>query len=139
MIKPLPLSKRRRNKRGAVQPEAPLFREVARFLVKALPVGHPDVFWTGLEADTRFARAQRRRAEIGMPSGLPHVLILARGQLIGIHLRAGEGPVSLEQEMRALAIRRAGGHCHECRSVDQVAATLLGHGIRLAAVDAPAT
>jgi hypothetical protein len=110
-----------------------LLRQVARFLEAALPGDHPDVTWFGLKAETSSEREMKLRAELGMPFGLPHFFIIVRGLTVAIHIRCeGDPRIGLHREMRALALKRAGASVHEAGSVDQVAAILLGHGVRLA-------
>ncbi len=110
-----------------------LLRQVARFLEAALPGDHPDVTWFGLKAETSSEREMKLRAELGMPFGLPHFFVIVRGLTVAIHIRCeGDPRIGLHREMRALALKRAGAAVHEAGSVDQVAAILLGHGVRLA-------
>lgn len=110
-----------------------LLRQVARFLEAALPGDHPDVTWFGLKAETSSEREMKLRAELGMPFGLPHFFVIVRGLTVAIHIRCeGDPRIGLHREMRALALKRAGASVHEAGSVDQVAAILLGHGVRLA-------
>lgn len=116
-----------------------LLCQVARFLEVALPGDHPDVTWFGLKAETSSEREMKLRAELGMPFGLPHFFIIVRGLTVAIHVRCeGDPRIGLHREMRALALKRAGAAVHEAGSVEQVAAILLGHGVRLAQVNAAA-
>lgn len=115
-------------------PEHRLQKAVATFLFLALPDRNPDIYWTGIDhAAAASAAVGRGRKERGIKAGIPDLHFLHRGRSIWIELKAEDGSLSDEQQRTRIRIISAGGHWHEARSVEQVQAILLGHGIALAA------
>lgn len=116
----------------ARRPETALQIVVAQFLDYALPEG---AVWTSIDAGAfklspSQADLQKRR---GVKAGWPDVLILYRGTLYGIELKAKNGHLEDEQELLGLALIRSGGHYFEARSIAEIERTLRGEGFPLRA------
>ncbi len=105
---------------------------VAQFLDYAFP---RDAVWTSIDAGS--TRLRPEQAELQKRRGIhpfwPDVLILYRGTLIGIELKAKDGSLSDGQELFGLAMIRSGGAWFEARSIAEIERTLRGEGIPLRA------
>lgn len=102
------------------------------YLTRALP---PDAIHTSVDAGQGrmdpIAGAHRR--ERGCRAGWPDLQIIWRGQFHGIELKGPKGRLSDNQVAVAEAIITAGGWWAECRSVEEVEATLRSWAIPLRA------
>jgi hypothetical protein len=99
----------RRKPAGQFMSEHVLQIAVAEYLDRALP---PDAFWTSIDSAGRGARDGARMKRRGVRKGIPDILILWQ----------------LEFQFRA---RGAGHQWYLCRSLENVAADLIKHGIPL--------
>ena len=73
------------------------------------------------------------RKRMGIKAGIPDLLILWRGRLIGLELKAPKGVVRQSQTDMGLAIIEAGGHWASCRSIEDIEAVLRSQGVPLKA------
>lgn len=86
-------------------------------------------FWSGVENAPRGAKAghfQRRR---GVRPGLPDLLVLHDGRLLGLELKSKRGVPSAAQRAVALEIKSAGGRWYLARSVKAALTALTLEGV----------
>ena len=76
----------------------------------------PDVFWTAIDNQPWSKVAGILRKKRGVRSGMPDVLILYKGMLIGLELKSPIGKLSWAQKEVRLEILRAGGKWWMARS-----------------------
>ena len=105
---------------------------VAQYLTFALPA---DATWTSIDAGAgkltpATAELCKRR---GIKAGWPDVLIVYRGRLHGVELKAGKGAQEDEQKCVQAQLEAAGATYAVVRSVDELEAMLRSYGIPLRA------
>lgn len=111
------------------QPELSLQIAVKRFLLLALP---PQVEWTASLAGVHLGHTQRAKAKAsGLRPGFPDLMFIIDGEVKFIEMKTATGRLSDEQKQIHAAL--APGSVAVCRSLDEVATTLTGWGVRLRA------
>lgn len=112
------------------RPEEITHRAIASFLTVALP---SDSYWFSVPNQ----RGTRKRFEmgilkaLGVKSGVPDIVILARGQFIGLEVKAPKGSIQDSQKAASDAIFKAGGLYSVVRSVDDAERFLRSAGVQL--------
>lgn len=110
---------------GAVQkraqPERALQIRVATMLRWMLP---PDVFHSAVGHGGGGERRGQILKRMGVVAGVPDYMILWRGRVIFLEMKAGKGSLSLAQKAVHEAIVLAGGVVKTCRTEDEVVSFL---------------
>lgn len=103
--------------------EDDLHMTVAAYLDLALP---KDAAWTTVEHGGKRGKREAGRLKAkGVKSGWPDILIIYRGRLICIELKAGKGRLSKAQIAMQQRLTLAGALVmSECRSLDAMVAVL---------------
>lgn len=107
-----------------MKPEAALQRAVAVYLADVLP---HDAYWTAVDAgqgkmDMVAAAIRKSR---GVKAGFPDVLVIYRGLVFGVELKAPAGRTQDVQHATHAAMRQAGAQVSVCRSVADVERALM--------------
>lgn len=107
-----------------MKPEAALQRAVAVYLADVLPA---DAYWTAVDAgqgkmDMVAAAIRKSR---GVKAGFPDVLVIYRGLVFGVELKAPSGRTQDVQHATHAAMRQAGAQVSVCRSVADVERALM--------------
>lgn len=103
--------------------EEALQRAVASYLDVALP-DEAEWWHTPSQRGTRNRYEMGILKVLGVRPGIPDVLILYRGQLIGIELKTPKGRLTPAQKVMRDRLMQAGALVAVCRSVDDVQAFL---------------
>lgn len=103
---------------------------VAQFLEVALA---GVAWWSSVDhgAGAMSKAAAGRRKARGVKPGLPDIIVLYRGRLIGIELKAGRGRASDAQDDLHAAWAAQGASVRMCRSLAEVDGALAGLGVPL--------
>jgi len=125
MSSPIPTRANRR------QDEFRLACVVAGYLARALPV---EALWTAFPAgEARSAITGARLKRMGLQRGWPDYLIIYRGKLLGVELKAGSGTATTEQSFVGCAMIAHGFDWTVIRSTEELEHFLIGHAIPLRA------
>ena len=110
--------------------EAILHRQVALYLKLAI---REPWFWTTFPAGGggKARGAQLKRS--GLMPGMPDILIIGPGKLVGLELKTEIGRQSLQQKAVAQRFERCGFPYLLARSLDDVEVLLMAAGVPLAA------
>ncbi len=102
---------------------------VADYLARTLPA---DAIWSAFPAgENRSAITGARLKRMGLAKGWPDLLIIYRGNLIGIELKVAGGSISPEQKHIGAMFIAHGFAWGIARSLDDVEAILTEQGIPL--------
>jgi hypothetical protein len=116
------------------RPETALQIVAAQFLDYALP---EEAIWTAMDAGlTKLTPAQADlQKRKGVKKGWPDLLVMYRGKLHGIELKAPKGRVSPEQHRIGAALIDQGGHWCVAKSIADIEENLHEWGIPLRATN----
>lgn len=112
------------------RPEQSLHLTIARYLDLALP--DRALWWTSHQ-NPKSARDGGRLKAMGLRAGIPDILVLFDGMLIGLELKAPKGRISPAQSEIADKFAANDAAWHLCRSVEDVEAALRQYAIPLKA------
>lgn len=110
--------------------EAAFHKQVAGFLASAV---QPPAFWTTFPAGGGGRTRGARLKACGMIAGVPDILVVHNGQILGVELKTAKGRVSYVQQLAHARLRAAGAYVVTCRSLAEVEGALLGFGVPLSA------
>lgn len=119
-------------KRPINRPEETIHRALAAFLDTALP---SDSYWFSVPNQ----RGTRKRFEmgilqaLGVKSGVPDIIILVRGQFIGLEVKAPKGTLNDNQKAASDRIFKSGGLYSVVRSPEEAERYLRSAGVQLRA------
>lgn len=112
-------------------PEEDLQKAVVKFLSVAL-AGNSEFFHVPNGGKRGFREAQRFKA-IGVKAGVPDLIVVNDGRMIGIEMKAGKQPLSEAQVYYHDRLRLARVPVTVCRSIEDVEAALRDAGVPLRA------
>lgn len=118
-------------KRGHHTPEETLQRSVVKLLRHALPEG--SIFFAVPNGGLRSRTEAIRFKSTGTLAGVPDLLVITAGRILGIELKSGNGRLSDAQLYCHEQFRRAGADVFVCRSLEEVADALTAAGVPLRA------
>lgn len=109
-------------------PEQSFHRQVCEFLAVAL---RPPTWFTTFPAGGGGRLRGAFLKASGLRPGVPDLLVLDAGHLLGLELKAGKGRLSPAQSSCHAALKAAGAEIAVCRSLDEVVAALDRCGVTL--------
>jgi VRR-NUC domain len=89
----------------------------------------PGVWWAAINNNPRSAVAGALAKAAGCKAGLPDLLLVRRGQLYALELKADSGRVSLVQKACHAELREAGAEVAVAHGVDEALAQLEEWGL----------
>lgn len=111
-------------------PELALHKAVVAYLRVACPQPPEGPLWWHTHNEGKRSKADAATAKaMGQWRGLPDLLLLWRGRLHGIELKAGRGKLSPAQDRCHEALTLAGAVVTTCRSVEEVDGFLRACGV----------
>lgn len=117
------------------QPEQALHRSIAQLLERVLPA---DAFWFHVPNGGKRNKIEAGILKaLGVRAGVPDILILFRGRLYCLELKAPGGKLSVHQKTTIARMEAAGAQIAVARSIDDVVRELgvwgVTPGVRVAA------